>query len=197
VLAHYTLSKTIDDFIDFRVDQEGSVALDPLRPRNERSLSLQDVRNRFVLSGIWALDYTKNPLLRDFQISSIVTLESGRPYNLLAGVDLDRNGDNLFPGDRPDGISRNLGITPGYANVDLRLTRSISIKERYRFQGFVEAFNLFNRVNISEISRIFPPDAQGRFTLPPKDGSRFIATRDRYRNAFSPRQFQLGFRLTF
>jgi hypothetical protein len=195
-LAHYTLSKTIDNFVDFRNDLEGAVPVDPLRPGDERALSLQDARSRFVLSGIWNMDYTKNPFLRDFQLSTIVNLESGRPYNLLAGQDLNGNGDNP-PSDRPAGLGRNVGIRPGFANVDLRLTRSVSVNERFGFQGFVEVFNLFNRVNISDIARIFPPDSQGRFNLPPKDGSRYIAEPKQFRNAFAPRQFQLGFRLTF
>jgi len=89
------------------------------------------------------------------------------------------------------------GITPGFANIDLRLTRTVTLKEKYRIQGFVEVFNLFNRVNISEIDRTFPPDANGNFNLPKKDGSRFTAPPERFRNAFAPRQIQLGFRLNF
>jgi hypothetical protein len=194
LLAHYTFSKAIDNFVDVRPDVLETA--DPMNLRGERGLSLQDVRSRFVASGTWELSYTKNPLLRDFQLSAILNINSGRPYNLLAGVDLNRNGDNP-PGDRPAGLGRNVGITPGYANLDLRLTRTISFGENVRFNGFVEVFNLFNRVNISDIDRIFPPDAQGRFNLPEQDGGRFIAPRERYRNAFAPRQFQLGFRLTF
>ncbi|KAF0243429.1 MAG: ferrienterochelin and colicins outer membrane receptor, partial [bacterium] len=74
---------------------------------------------------------------------------------------------------------------------------SISIKETCRLQAFMEVFNLFNRVNISDFNRIYPPDAQGNFTLPAKSGSRFIVPQSRFRNAFSPRQIQFGFRLSF
>ncbi|MEW6734232.1 MAG: carboxypeptidase regulatory-like domain-containing protein [Acidobacteriota bacterium] len=193
-LANYTVSKTIDNFIDIRPDI--SETDDSLQPRNERALSLQDVRQRVVISGSWELSYTQNPFLRDFQLSTIVNLNSGRPYNLLAGADLNRSGD-FPPGDRPAGLGRNAGISPGFANVDLRLTRTVTIKDRYRVQGIVEVFNMFNRVNISELDRIFPPDAQGRFVLPPKEGGRFVATADRFRNAFSPRQFQIGVKFTF
>jgi hypothetical protein len=198
LLAHYTYSKAIDNFIDFRIESGLLEIVDPLKPGDERGLSLQDLRNRFVLSGIWELNYSKNWLLRDFQLSTIMSLNSGRPYNLLAGVDLNMNGDNP-PGDRPTNIGRNAGITPGFANVDLRLSRTASINERYKIQGFIEIFNVLNRVNIDPnvIDRTFTPDEQGRFSLPPKEGGHFIITRDRYRGAFSPRQFQLGFRVTF
>lgn len=198
LLATYTFSKSIDNFIDFRADFEER--LDSLRPNLDRSLSLQDARNRFVFSGIWDLSYTKNRLLTGFQLSTIVTLTSGRPYNLLSSVDLNMNGDNP-PGDRPlnGGVSigRNVGILPGFANTDLRLTRTIQFHEHYRIQGFAEVFNLFNRVNISDIDRTFSPDSKGNFMLPPRSGGRFVVTPDRYRNAFSPRQIQLGVRLTF
>jgi hypothetical protein len=198
LLAHYTFSKAIDDFIDIRFDQQETV--DSLVPRAERGLSLQDLRGRFVLTGIWNLDYVKNRFLRGFQLSSITELESGRPYNLLAGEDLNMSGDNP-PGDRPivNGVSlpRNAGVTPGFANVDMRLSRSITFKERYHFQFVAEVFNLFNRVNISDLNRIFPPDAQGNFQLPPQKNGRFIATPDRFIGAFSPRQFQLGIRANF
>jgi hypothetical protein len=192
--ASYTFSKAIDNFQDFlRNELEVN---DSLNIRNERGLSLQDVRSRFLLSGTWELSYTKRLLLRDFQLSGILALESGRAFNLLAGADLNLDGDNP-PGDRPLGIARNAGITPGFASLDLRLTRSIGINENLKFQGFIEVFNAFNRVNISELNRLYPPDDKGNFNLPSQKNGRFIATRDRYRNAFSPRQFQVGFRFTF
>lgn len=197
-LSSYTFAKSIDNFIDIRNELQQSN--DPTNPRGERGLSLQDIRSRFVFSGTWDLSYTKNPFLRDFQVSGIVNLESGRPYNLLAGVDLNLNGDNP-PGDRPlDGsvsVARNSGLTPGFANVDMRLTRKFTVSEKYLLQFYVEAFNLFNRVNISDVNPIFAPDPNGNFNLPAKDGSRFIATPDRFRAAFSPRQFQVGLRVSF
>lgn len=195
LLANYTISKTIDDLFDLRTDVADK-PVNPLRPGDERSLSLQDVRNRFVLSAIWNLDYTKRLLLRDFQVSTILNLSSGRPYNLLAGSDLNMNGDS-GDGDRPANLGRNVGITPGFANVDIRLTRKFTFKERYRLQGTVEVFNLFNRTNIGEFNRMFPIDAKGNFNLPPTKGGRFVVTPDRYTNAFAPRQFQLGLRATF
>jgi hypothetical protein len=197
-LAHYTLSKTIDNFVDFRADfQETN---DPLKPGNERSLSLQDVRNRLVVSGVWTLSYSKNPLLKDYVLSTIINLESGRPYNLLAGIDLNMNGDNP-PGDRPLGLGRNAGITKGFSTVDVRLQRNFKFKETMNLQLIAEAFNIFNRVNFNTNSdstnRIFLPNAQGQFVLPNKEGSRFTLPNERYQGAFSPRQFQIGVKVVF
>jgi hypothetical protein len=193
-LAHYTWSKGIDDAID----SVGTLqeTQDPLNIVGERGLSVQDVRSRFVASGTWELSYTNNPFLRDFNVSTIVTLESGRTYNLLAGTDLNRNGDN-GQGDRPLGLGRNVGLTPGYANVDLRVTRKVALGEQRSLVGFIEFFNLFNRTNINEVSRIFPPDANGNFILPPREGSRFGTTPSQFRSSFPERQIQFGFRFRF
>lgn len=189
----YTFSKTIDNLFDIRTDTADNAA-DTLKIGEERGLSIQDVRNRFILSGNWKLDYSKNPFLRDFQLSSIITLESGRPYNLLAGEDLNMNGDS---GDRPLGIGRNAGITPGFANVDVRLMRTITLKENIQIQAFIEGFNIFNRFNLAKFGTIFPADATGNFNLPAKQGGRFTVPKDRYLSAFSPRQLQFGIKVNF
>ncbi len=198
ILAHYTFSKAIDNFIDIASNQQETI--DSLNIRQERALSLQDVRNRFVLSGVFKLDRLANPWLRNFQVSTILNLESGKPYNLLAGTDLNGSGDSP-PGDRPilNGVSlaRNVGITPNFASVDMRLSRNFIFDEKYKIEFLVEGFNLFNHTNISDLDRIFTPNAQNQFNLPPQENGRFIAPTSRFRNAFSPRQIQLGAKITF
>lgn len=190
LLAHYTFSKAIDNFVDWRVENQETG--DPLNLRGERALSLQDARHRFVASSVWELNYWKHWLARGFGLSTIVTLNSGRPYNLLAGVDLNGNGDNP-PGDRPHGLGRNAGISPGFANFDLRVTRTINFSEQRRIQLFFEAFNLFNRVNVTDFGRVFLPGTP----LPRQKNGLYIVTPDRYRSASNARQIQLGFRLQF
>lgn len=199
--ASYTFSKTIDNSSDYvgGVQEIENV----FNLRSERGLSLQDVRHRFLLSGLWNLNYTKNKFLRDFSLSTIIALNSGRPYNLQAGADLNSN-DVLF--DRPnvvgpDGVSRavgrNVGVSPSFANIDLRLTRNFSIKERFALSVIAEVFNLFNRVNIDQFNRIYQRNADGRFNLPPQDDGRYIVPRSRYLSSFAPRLFQFGVRVTF
>lgn len=185
---NYTFSKTLDDFTDYRL--ENAIFQNPLNLRGERGFSTQDVRNRFVLSTLWKLDYTKNIFLRDFQLSTIITAESGRPYYVGLGFDKDRNAD-LIPGDRPDGVPRNAGLLKGFASLDMRLIKQIRIKDHYSIEGFVEGFNLLNRTNLSSttLATALPgiPRNDGRFDLP----------RDRYGSAFNARQLQLGLRLSF
>ena len=98
VFASYTLSKATDNSTDF---QSAFVVQDTGRgrdsnnpyglpigfdPDSEKATSLQDQRHRFVLSGfsrLWA----------GVQASWILTAASGRPYNILAGADLNGDGD--------------------------------------------------------------------------------------------------------
>lgn len=193
--ASYTLSKAIDNYVDFRTSLQEFAQ--PLDVRNERALSIQDARHRLVAAVVWRLDYAKRLPLRDYAVSFIFTAVSGRPWNLLAGVDLNRNGD---ANDRPAGLGRNVGVTPAFYNLDARLTRRFVNRERLKIEGVAEVFNLFNRTNVREFGRTFPPvnpPLNTQFNLPPRSGGRFIVTRDRYRRAFPPRQFQLGFRITF
>lgn len=196
VLAHYTYGKALDNVLDIRADIADPANKYPLNLQAEKGYSLQDVRHRFVLSGLWNLNYTKNPFLRDFQLSSIITLESGRPYNLLTGIDGDMDGTNPS-GERPANLARNIGITPSFKSVDMRLTRGVKVNERFKFEGFVEAFNLFNRTNIREFDRLYPPDANGNFNLPPVEDGRYIVPKSKYRGAFAPREFQFGIKLLF
>ncbi|MBI4854435.1 MAG: TonB-dependent receptor [Acidobacteria bacterium] len=195
VLTHFTVSKTIDDYIDaLRVDI--LELQNPLDFKSERALSLQDVRGRFVFSGNYDTGSLKNPFLKDFLFSSIITLSAGQPFNLLVGADLDGNGDTAAPADRPNGIGRNAGRGAGFASVDMRVARTITVGEKVKLIGYFEAFNVFNRLNVNEVNRIFPLTPNG-FNLTPQEDGRFTATPDRFASAFRPRQIQFGFRVTF
>lgn len=197
-LISYTYSKALDNTNDFRTDQENGD--NPLAPGLERGFSLQDTRSRFVASGTVDFGFIKGPVFQDLRVAVITELTSGRPYNLQAGQDVNGNFETI-PQDRVReggvAIARNRGITPGFASVDLRVSRAVQFNERFRLEGIIEFFNLFNRTNISGFNNVYPPNPDGSFNLPPRDGGRFVLTPDRFTNAFSPRQIQLGFRFLF
>ena len=89
------------------------------------------------------------------------------------------------------------GIRPGYAQVDLRLTRSFELGDTFKLDFFADVFNLFNRLNVRLINNTYPIQPDGSFNLPATVNGRYPVTRDRYTSAFAPRQFQIGFRLKF
>ena len=52
-------------------------------------------------------------------------------------------------------LGRNVNRTAGFASVDLRMTRHVSIGETRMMDLSVDGFNLFNRVNIREADNSF------------------------------------------
>jgi len=75
-------------------------------------------------------------------------------------------------------LGRNVYRTPHFASVDLRLTRHVSIGENRTIDLSMDAFNLFNRVNIREVDNSFTK--QGRPVA-----------------AFAPRQIQFSVKVFF
>jgi Carboxypeptidase regulatory-like domain len=101
--AYYTFGKALED-----VDYQGG-GLPAVQNSNridlERGRTSADRRHSFVFSGIWVLDSFdtgdgwSDALLNGWTISTIVTLQSGAPLTINAGV--DRNFDGLT-NDRAD-----------------------------------------------------------------------------------------------
>src|SRR5713226_7686786 len=94
--------------------------------RAERALSDFDQRHKLVLAAVVGSPWERG-VLSGFELSPIVSYNSGHPFNLLAGADI--NGDNHFTNDRPPGTSRNSGFGPNYVSVDMRLSRGFKLAE--------------------------------------------------------------------
>lgn len=88
-------------------------------------------------------------------------------------------------------LGRNMGITRGYASVDMRVTRAIRFGERARLDLIAEGFNLFNRFNQSAASPFYQSvNAVGKRLDDGRYYGRATATYDQ-------RQFQFGLKLNF
>jgi len=126
--------------------------------------------------------------MADLQIPdrSFVSLESGRPFNVFAGLDANADGNPLS--DRPGLLGRNTLIGPGYASVDLRIARDVQFNERWKSQFSMDFFNLFDRVNIKDLNTVW-----GSADLSALPISSFKTARD----VFNPRQIQFGARFMF
>ena len=127
-------------------------------------------------------------------MSPIVSYNSGHPFNLLAGADI--NGDNHFTNDRPPGAARNSGLGPNYATFDMRLSRIFKIGEQSRLRFAAEGFNITNRTNYTSVNNIvgaaFAPsfNVHGTASLSPSQPLGFTA-------ALPKREVQLGIRFDF
>lgn len=129
MLASYTWSHAIDDSTDLE---------SPLSPQNnfdpaaERSTSLFDQRHRLVISGVYQSGKqgtgARGVFLNDWTFAPIVEWGSGRPFNLVTGV--DNNFDFGTTTDRPStasaaGVTNSCGFT--------------SVASKYSPTGFVVA----------------------------------------------------------
>ena len=192
---NYTLSKAIDEVVDFNADFQASNQLDL---NAERALSSFDQRHKLVLYGTVESPFeTGRDALRTalagISLNAILRANSGRPFNLLVGADI--NGDRHSTTDRPPFAGRNTGLGPDFWTVDLRLSKRINVSESANINFIAEAFNLFNRLNFQSVNNTVgsmrgPFDVKGRKDLSPSQPLGFTS-------AFDPRRVQLGLRLNF
>lgn len=179
----YTLSKTIDDSGNFFF----SSPQDNFNIRDERGLSDNDQRHRLVVSGSLEAPQQGKAggfarALRGFQFGYIFTYGSRLPFNVLLGTDRNLDSNN---NDRPLGVGRNTGRGFDFASLDLRVSRRFRLTERVDLQFLAEGFNVLNRANFGVPNNTFGSGAapSPRFGQPTQ--------------AFDPRQFQFGMRLSF
>ena len=160
----YTHSKVKDDRPDATAVVPGTddpkYAQDPLNLHGDWAAGDNDVPNRVVLSGVWSLDsYTEHSsgiaraILGGWTISGIAAWQSGQPYTAFTSVDL--NNDGNARNDRAPGFARNTFRLPSQFSVDPRVTKDIAIFAGARLQLIAEAFNLFNRSNVSGVRNTY------------------------------------------
>jgi hypothetical protein len=133
----------------------------------------------------------------NIQVSSIVTVASGRPYNVLAGFDLNGDGNGgavppdrarRIPGDPASSVGRNSGALPMHATTDVRVSRRFRLPGRFTVDGIFEVFNLFNRTNFVEVNSIF---GTGAFPSSP------LTAFGQFEKAGPPLQAQLAAKIGF
>ncbi|HKX27885.1 MAG TPA: TonB-dependent receptor [Blastocatellia bacterium] len=180
--ASYTFSRTISDLdsISNLADYPEGQGLDL-----ERGLSRQHAAHRFTLSFLGEVPQWV-PALQAFRFSSLVSLESGRPFNVFSGS--DTNGDGNPNSDRPGQLGRNSLIGPRYTTVDLRVARPLKLTEWLNAEFNLDFFNLFNRTNIRDLNTVY-----GSSDLSAAPIASFGTARD----VFNPRQLQFGLKLKF
>ena len=164
--ANYTYSHTIDNgnfttFINLPVNQFDYSA--------ERSNSNQDARHRFV-ANFTATAPGNSIWWRNSQLSSIITLQSGRPFTIfygnntfndVAGGATDRVGGAPFAGHCPSVDHcetmnpRNTYIGDSLKSWDLRVARDFHLTERMQLNFAFDAFNLLNRPNVDEVTSVY------------------------------------------
>jgi hypothetical protein len=195
VFGNYTFSKGFDTTTDFNSDYGPQ---DPTNLGADRALSEFDQRHKVVVAGVMDSPW-KNSFLSGFQLAPIFTYNSGHPFNLLAGGEI--NGDNHTTNERPIGAGRDTGLGPGYVNFDMRLGWQHKLGEKAKLQLTAEGFNIANHTNFASVNNEVGPlfgltpgfatfNVHGSSALSPSTPLGFTS-------AFPKREIQLGLRLTF
>jgi hypothetical protein len=214
--ANYTLSKSIDDASDPGATvYEANVPQDVRNMAAERALSSFDHVHRFAgnftyaLPGFGGSRGTLRGLGSDWQVSGIVTLQSGAPFTVNLGTDRANIGSG--PAQRPDvscdpnagaartpgqwfntscfslpasftfgNSGRNTVFAPGYADIDMTVQKTAALRNGVRLQFRWDVFNVLNRANF---------DVPNRVAFTPNFGRIFSAQ--------PARQMQLGIKMLF
>ena len=195
----YTWSKALDD------GPNPSFVLIPQDTfdfRQEKALSADHAAHRFVGDAIFDGPTNLNRFLNGWQFSTIVTLESPHYFTKFAGLDTNLDG---FPiNDRVGIEGRNTFRGDSYQSVDLRVSRTFKLTERFNLQTIAEGFNTLNTVNVrffntTYTSADFCP-AGGPALCGPGPFFREGSPNPNFgtpRAIFNPRQIQFAARLTW
>jgi hypothetical protein len=204
LFGNYTFSKGFDTSTDYNSDYGPQ---DPTNLNLDRALSEFDQRHKAVIAGVFDSPW-KRSVLSGFELSPILSVHSGHPFNLLAGGEV--NGDNHTTNERPIGAPRDTGLGPDYIDFDMRLTWGHKIGEKANLLFTAEGFNLANRTNFASVNNEVSPlfGFTPGFTTFNVHGIRpgtaladgAVATSSTplaFTSAFPMRQVQLGVRLSF
>jgi hypothetical protein len=167
----------------------------------ERSLSAFDQRHKVVVAGILDSPWKSGKdaslgekIFGGFQLSPIVRYNSSRPFNLLAGTNV--NNDRHSTNDRPPGANRNTGVGPNLVTFDMRVSRQFKMTEKANVQFMAEGFNIFNRTNFASVNNTVGADFTPPFNV---SGSQAASPSQPlgFTSALARRQLQFGLRFGF
>jgi hypothetical protein len=139
--AWYSLSSAKSNASLRATDEFGEFnSLNAFDPFNEAQMAptRTDARHRVTVNGTWNAP-------GGLRVSPVFRYKSKTPYNVVAGVDLNRDGTNF---DLPPGVTTlNSARGADFKQFDLRLSRFFAITKSVRFEAIAEGFNITNAKN--------------------------------------------------
>ena len=221
--ANYTWSHALDYGENNTTGAAATSLLDPANIKLDYGNSNQNVPQRFVVYAVttspWHLHGPVGYLLNDFEMAPDLQMQSGLPYSVgisgsssklyAAGSTTQQSIINTssFNGtggaNRIPGFDRNAFQQPRTVNLDLRLSKKLSIKERYNLEFLAEAFNLANHQNVTGVGAtafVVTEDTTNHVnTLTPYTATPFqsVTSTDNSNFAYNVRQIQMALRLNF
>ncbi len=208
-LASYTLSKAQDASQSSTTFSTNNIPYNAFNYQGEWGRSNFDRRHKFITNAVYSprakMDNKVLKTLFDgWTMSPILQLWTGLPYNGMVSGSFSGNatvgtgtgagslnrsgGANRFPL-----IDRNAFTGPKVVNFDLRISRRYYIKEKANIEFFAEAFNLFNRTQITGLNTTFYTLSGTTLTY----NSSFATISEAGGTLYRERQIQLAVRFSF
>jgi hypothetical protein len=213
--SSYTFSKAID-----QGQQLGTFApsfptvSNPFDRKVDEGRSDLDIRHHFVASGVWEIGKSfglekstvGQAIFRDFLISPIVHISSGRPVTgFVSASPTGGTSSGLLGSGGPQRtffVPRGSASRPGTETVDLRISKRFHFAEKMNLEVLAEAFNIFNHSNVTGITdSLFTFNAANNTLTSNTTSDRVqpFLTPTTINNTiiFTPRQVQLSVRFHF
>jgi hypothetical protein len=202
----------------------GGNVLDQYHLDANRAPAGTDQRHRLVVNEVWEPGWKSenrvvNKLARGYRLSSIVAIESGRPYS--PGISLGTIRFQTPDGAQWQGMGGGLygqgglSVAPGYTRnsfyatwrytIDVRVTRPFRVSEGFSFELMGEAFNLINHPNYYGVNSTLFTAPSTAATMPVSTPIALTQRADfgtpyttsMFPDGTSARRFQLAARLRF
>ncbi len=171
-----------------------------------------DQRQRFVYAFVWAPVFTKSTsffakyVVNNWQLSSITTLQSGRPQTLTIHLNDTPVTGMLYSADALDGFNGNFRVpflpvnslySPWVQTENFRLTKNIPLpREGMRLSLNFEAFNIANNWSPTALTTQAYTEAKGILTYTPTAFG--VGTSDGgFPDGTQARRLQVSARFTF
>ena len=222
--ANYTWSHALDYGENNTTGASATALLDPTNIKLDYGNSNQNVPSRLVIYSVatspWHVRGPLGYLANDFEIAPDFQTQSGLPYSM--GISGSSSKLYTTPGsaaaqsiistssfngsggaNRVPGFNRNNFTYPKTWFVDLRVSKRIVVRERYKLEYLAEAFNLTNHQNVTGVGTtaytVSQDTANHVNNLVPYTATPFgaITSTDNSNFAYNVRQLQMALRLTF
>jgi len=213
----YTWSHEIDDGQGYGQQSQGifmssaSAWLYNGNYKADKGNGLEDQRQRFVFSWVWAPTITHRGgafykyVVNNWQLSSITTFNSSRPYTNatikvndtpVTGMFSNYNLDGSGLSGRVPFLPENAIYQPAFYREDARLSKVLPFGERYKLYLNFEVFNVSNSWSPTAMSSQEYTEKGGVLTLTP--GAYAVGTSDGlFPDGTEARRMQVSARLTF
>ena len=184
----YTYSKALDNVGEFFF----SAPINNFNIWQDYGRSDDDQHHRLAFEGAVHSSYATassawERFSHGFELSTSLTAYSPLPFNITTGSNTIQ-GTAARPTINGVFINRNAGESFSIVNLNVRLSRTFALSERWRLQALAEMFNTLNHVNVVTLNGVF---GTGAYPTNP------LATFGQITAVNDPRSAQFALRLSF